>query len=92
MSVVTEWEILIGARNKKEQGQFSKLLKRYNIIHIDKQTSEQASILIKIYQLNQDMKIPDALIAATAIRHKLRLYTRNVKDFKFIPAIDFYRE
>ena len=35
ISVVTEWEVLQGARNKKEYKAFQKALKRYNIIELD---------------------------------------------------------
>jgi len=41
------------------------------------------------YSLSHKIGIPDALIAATAIVNKLRLFTANVKDFKFIPEIEF---
>lgn len=36
------------------------------------------------------MNIPDALIAATALRHALPLFTLNVKDFRFIPGLQLY--
>jgi predicted nucleic acid-binding protein len=34
------------------------------------------------------MKLPDAIIAATATGYNLTLITRNIKDFKNIPAIN----
>jgi predicted nucleic acid-binding protein len=34
------------------------------------------------------IKLPDAVIAATAINHNLTLITSNIKDFKDIPALN----
>ena len=87
MSAVTEWEILRGALNKTELKKFSKYLKRFNILQLDKLTSQQAGILLKTYHLSHGLDIPDALIAATAIRHKLKLRTNNKKDFIFIKGL-----
>lgn len=90
ISVVTEWEILAGARNKGEQKKFHKLLKRFNIIQIDSKTSIHSSILLKTYFLSHGLLIPDAMIAATAIRHDLPLLTDNVKDFDFIQGLKLF--
>ena len=87
ISTVTEWEILRGALNKAELKKFSKYLKRFNILQIDKLTSQQAGILLKTYHLSHGLDIPDALIAATAMRHKLKLRTNNRKDFAFIKGL-----
>ncbi|MEZ4686924.1 MAG: type II toxin-antitoxin system VapC family toxin [Bacteroidia bacterium] len=89
ISVVTEWEVLQGARDKKEYKSYQKALKRYNIIELDEHISTQAGVLLKIYQLSQDMSIPDALIAATAIKSQIPLKTSNLKDFKFIKGLKF---
>jgi predicted nucleic acid-binding protein len=36
----------------------------------------------------QRCKLGDAIIAATALTHGLRLVTRNTKDFRYIPDIE----
>lgn len=87
ISRVTEWEILAGARNKTEQNLFQKALKRYHIVELDAGISAHTGILLKTYHLSHDLMIPDALIAATAIRHNLMLYTDNIKDFQFIKGL-----
>jgi predicted nucleic acid-binding protein len=33
------------------------------------------------------LRLPDALIAATAIEHKLSLFTRNTSDFSGVPGL-----
>ncbi len=87
ISVITEMEVLVGAVNKVMLNQFKKNLKRYNIIQLDIESSLKASILIKDYHLSHGMDIPDSLIAATALTHGLSLFTKNIKDFKFIPNL-----
>ena len=43
---------------------------------------------IKICKQNK-IKIPDAIIAATALAENLVLVTRNINDFKNIPDLEF---
>ena len=90
ISVVTEWEVLQGARNKKEYKAFQKALKRYNIIELDESISTHAGILLKTYQLSQSLAIPDALIAATSVKYQIPLKTANVKDFRYIKGLEFF--
>ncbi|MEO1451557.1 MAG: type II toxin-antitoxin system VapC family toxin [Bacteroidota bacterium] len=88
ISVVTEWEVLAGARNKQAYDSLRKALKRYNIIELGSEISQHAGILLKTYQLSHGMSIPDALIAATSIKYGLKLKTSNIKDFQFIPGLE----
>jgi tRNA(fMet)-specific endonuclease VapC len=87
ISMVTEWEVLAGARSKAEQNRFQKALGRYHIIELDTIAARQAGILLKTYHLSHGLLIPDALIAATALRHGLLLYTDNKRDFQFINSL-----
>lgn len=34
------------------------------------------------------IKLPDAVIAATALNHKLKLITRNISDFRYISELE----
>ncbi|MEM9932282.1 MAG: type II toxin-antitoxin system VapC family toxin [Bacteroidota bacterium] len=87
ISVVTKWEVLAGAPNKPNQNLYHKALNRYNIIHLDQQISELTGILLQTYRLSHGLRIPDALIAATAVRNKLLLITLNTKDFQYIQGL-----
>lgn len=40
-----------------------------------------------IKQTKPHISLPDALIAATALKYKTQLFTRNLKHFDFIPDI-----
>lgn len=92
ISVITACELIIGARNIKQHGEFIKVLRSYQIVLIDEKISEQAFSLFKKYSSKKDMKISDSFIAATAIINNLFLYTDNKKDFNFIEGIKFYKE
>ncbi len=59
-------------------------------ISVDGATSQQFIQLMETYSLSHKLSIPDAIIAATALVHKIELYTRNTKDFRFITDIALY--
>jgi predicted nucleic acid-binding protein len=84
-------ELYQGMGNKKELNQMKKRLKHYSVLQIDKTTSEIAVSLIDSYHLSHGLKIPDALIAASALISGLELYTYNLKDFSFITSIKLYK-
>jgi predicted nucleic acid-binding protein len=62
-------------------------LNSYSSLTIQPEISTMAVGLVEQYCLSQKLKLPDALIAATAIYHNIELFTLNTKDFKFIPNI-----
>lgn len=39
---------------------------------------------------HQKIKLPDAVIAATALDHNLTLITRNTDDFKSVPGLNVF--
>jgi hypothetical protein len=87
---VTVMELLQGMQNKKESTQLKKKLKAYHIIHFNETTSKLAIDFIEQFRLSHGLLIPDAIIAATAITFNLKLFTYNLKDFKFIPGIQLF--
>ncbi|MEO8823722.1 MAG: type II toxin-antitoxin system VapC family toxin [Ginsengibacter sp.] len=92
ISVITACELINGAKNNNQRIEFLKLVRTYQVAFIDEKISEQAFSLFKRYSSQNDMKISDSFIAATAIVHDLLLYTDNKKDFNFIEGIKFYKE
>jgi predicted nucleic acid-binding protein len=42
------------------------------------------------FKLSQNLRIPDALIGATAVVTGIPLFTYNTKDFAFMPGIMLY--
>ncbi|MBI1865131.1 MAG: PIN domain-containing protein [Nitrospirae bacterium] len=76
ISVITRAEVLAGfdeAGAIAAQG----LLDCYPTLPIEKETADVAAQLRRRYRF----RLPDALQAALALRNRLRLVTRNTKDF-----------
>ena len=47
--------------------------------------------IVEKYCLSHKTDLEDAIIAATAILHRIELYTLNLKDFVFIPEIKLFQ-
>jgi predicted nucleic acid-binding protein len=84
VSAVTQMELIIGCRNKKELKSLEHFLQRFEIISLNEQISDTATHLLKTYRLSHGLLIPDALIAATAIVTDTPLASKNQKDYRFI--------
>lgn len=84
ISVITEMELLCW---KSPQDKDTEVLKSFideiQIIELTEQIKYKAVELRKNYII----KLPDAIIAATAIVNDLHLITRNTKDFKNIKRL-----
>jgi predicted nucleic acid-binding protein len=87
VSDITCAELLYGARNKKELQIIRKDLNKLTILPINSSISTSSVELIEKYSISHKLSLPDAFIAATAIYHDFKLYTLNVKDFKYITGI-----
>ena len=87
-SIICEIELLsFKDITAKDQQQIKNFLNEFRIISIDEPVKEQAILLRKAYSL----KLPDAIIAATALSLDLPLVTgdkelKKIKDLQ----IDFY--
>lgn len=90
VSDVTCAELLFSARNKKELQIIKKDLKKLVVFSINEEISKGAVALIEKFSLSNNLNLPDALIAATAIYYNVNLYTLNKKDFKFIENVTLF--
>jgi len=43
--------------------------------------------MIEHYSKSHGLQIPDAIIAATALSFEMKLFTLNLKDFKYIDGL-----
>ena len=84
-------ELISGARNKSELNSLKKRLNSFYVLEINQSVMDKANSLLEDYHLSHSLKIPDAVIAATASFHDVPLFTLNKKDFKFIPKIKFHK-
>ena len=87
ISSVTVMELYFGALNKKELNKIKKHLKALNIVHFDNDVSELAVSMIESYSKSYGLQIPDAIIAATALSLEIKLFTLNLKDFRYIDGL-----
>ena len=91
VSVITKAELFYGARDKQELVKIERHLSLCSCYGLNDAISTLFIELMSRYSLSHKVSIPDMLIAATAIRHELELYTLNTKDFKFIPELNLYQ-
>jgi predicted nucleic acid-binding protein len=83
ISVITYMEVLgYPFTNKTEKYIVEELCKNLPVINLDKEIIEK---VIQIKQQNK-IKLPDAIILATALVNKFELVTANVSDFSNIHA------
>ena len=84
LSVITKIEVLgFNSPNKEEQDITTLFIEAADIIKLDETIVAQTIELRK--QLH--IKLPDAIIAATAMVYNLTLLTRNTSDFNRIPNL-----
>ena len=91
VSVITSAELLAGCRNQREQRTVERELNLYDVVWIDESISQTALDFYKQFHLSHGVGFLDCLIAATAIRHGLRLATLNLKHFTMLPGLQAER-
>ncbi|TBO38863.1 type II toxin-antitoxin system VapC family toxin [Pedobacter kyonggii] len=90
ISSITKMELLSGATNKLDLNIINKKLSRFSIVLINERINLTAINLMQNFKLSHGLPIPDSLIAATAIETELKLFTYNLKDFRFISDLTLY--
>lgn len=84
ISAITVMELYYGAFNKEESLKLQKFVRLFNLLEIDEMISSKSTALILKYAKSHNLTIPDALIASTAIENRMKLFTLNLKDFKYM--------
>ena len=80
ISIITWMEVMVGADGDLE-APTRHFLNSFDIVAVDEQVAERAVGLRRAHRI----RLPDAIIWATAQAHAMLLVTRNTKDF---PAND----
>ena len=84
LSVISYMEVMsYSFKSKKEQTFIDNFCSDSNLIHLENPIIERGIELRKNYHI----KLPDAIIAATALVNKFTLVTRNISDFKNISGL-----
>jgi predicted nucleic acid-binding protein len=87
ISSITVMELYYGVLNKRELNKIKKNLKSIQVVNIDHDISKMSIKLTEQYSKSHGLQIPDAIIAATAIVWGVKIYTLNLKDFKYIEGL-----
>jgi predicted nucleic acid-binding protein len=85
-SVITDYELWFGIRNQKESREHKILLHKLYRYPLTVNVARQAAVIFRTYG-NIGISLPDAIIAATALRYGIPVCTRNNKHFKNIPGL-----
>jgi len=91
LSCITIAEIQQGARNKEDLQRINKLLRQYIIVPLNYSISDIFEKLFEKFILSHDSKIPDTLVASTALHYNLPLLSINQKHFKHIPGLSLVK-
>lgn len=87
VSVITWMEVMVGAfRMDYERQQITRrFMARFTQLPVSEAVAELAASI----RAQRGIKLPDAIIDATAQVENRLLFTRNVKDFKNVPGVIF---
>ena len=77
ISVVTWMEVLAGARNEAEEDVIEMFLRDFTLVDVSRPIARGAVALRR----EKRIRLPDAIIWATARHESALLVTRNTKDF-----------
>ena len=84
ISIVTWMELQIGSRTEREADVIDLFLREFRVIEITRQVARRAAEIRR----KTRVRLPDAIIWATAQMESAQLVTRNTKDFpKDDPAV-----
>lgn len=86
---ISAMELIIGARDKRDQKIIEKFIGLYSIKELSDVIGHEAHQRLKQYAKSHGLTLADALIAATAIINDLVLVSRNEKHFKPIRELKF---
>lgn len=88
---VSVMELYAGVRSQREERAVDLLIATFETCPTDAIAFRRAGEHLRHYAASHALDMPDALIAATAESHGLRLATLNVKHFPMMPRLkSFY--
>lgn len=88
ISSVTFFEMIKSCVNKNQLTNLQKQLPQFFYpIPIEAEISNLAGNFLSTYHLSHDLKINDALIAASAVYYNIEFATCNIRHFQFIPTL-----
>jgi len=86
-SVVSVLELFAGIRNRREEQRTEQLLAQMSLLPVTADIAKRAGVFVRLYDRSHGIGAVDAIIAATAEHHGLRLATLNIKHFPMFPKL-----
>lgn len=87
VSALTIAELHAGVRDGKEQEQLDELLSVFTQLGVEPETATRGGLLRRDYGPSHGTGLIDAIVAATALRHGLRLVTLNAKHYPMLSEV-----
>ncbi len=89
VSALTVMELLQGCRDQRETRDTTVFVSENlaAVIHPDEAISRRALQLLERYAQRAGLRVVDALIAATALEHRVALATANVRHYRAITGL-----
>lgn len=91
ITAITQMELILGAKDKEDLVRINNKIQQFSIILIDNTITRSAIELLQFYRLSHGLAMPDAFIAATCKILNYKLFTHNVKDYRFIDGLSLYQ-
>lgn len=83
ISIITWMEVMVGARKYNQEAKTAAILGAFDVIDVSRDVAERSVLL----RAEFGMKLPDAIILASAQIKNCQLITRNTKDFAGINGV-----
>ena len=91
ISAISEFELLKGCSNKEQEVRINRFLKQFKILHLSEEIEKVALELFRKYRWSSGLGIADSLIAATCIKNKIPIVTRNIKHYEKIQTLSVHQ-
>jgi len=91
ISAITVMELYYGAFDKKELKKLQNFVALFSLLELNETISKMSVELIFNYAKNHNLSIPDSLIAASALERSYKLFTLNIKDFRYIDGLELFQ-
>lgn len=84
IAFLTVFELLKGCSNKEQEARISRFTKKFGILDLNADIAKTALQIYRVKRWTIGLGIADSFIAATALRYKCELVTRNIKHYQSI--------
>ena len=87
LHVVVSMELAEGARDKDELERVNRMLSRYDLVYLTPPDCVWAVEQHRVFHLSHGVGLLDALIASSAVRLNIPIYTHNLRHFEPLPDV-----